>query len=117
TTALYKRDFAGWYVNLVQNVGDDDQIVVKYDVYDPNKNIAASDFTTNGNFTIADIKYSTLGLGYIHHWDANVKFVLYYEWVKNEVVDAAKIPAGSSLFSYTKDLRDNVFTFRIQYKF
>ncbi len=116
-TALYKRSIAGWYVNLVQNVGDENQVILKYDVYDPNTNVTASDFTTLSNLTVADIKYSTIGLGFIHHWDATVKFVLYYEWVKNEVLDAAKIPVASSLSPYTQDVRDNVFTFRIQYKF
>ncbi|MEK7249603.1 MAG: hypothetical protein AAB209_04190, partial [Bacteroidota bacterium] len=117
TSALYKRDFSGWYINYVQNIGDKEQVVVKYDVYDPNTNVEASNFTPNSNLTVADIKYSTLGFGFIHHWDANIKFVLYYEIVKNEKLDAAKIPSTSSLFPYTDDVRDNVFTFRIQYKF
>jgi len=117
TTALYKRDFSGWYINYVQNIGDKEQVVVKYDVHDPNTNVEASNFTPNSNLTVADIKYSTLGFGFIHHWDANIRFVLYYEIVKNEKLDAAKIPTASSLFPYTDDVRDNVLTFRIQYKF
>jgi hypothetical protein len=118
TTALYKRKFAGWYVNLVQNIGDKEQIIMKYDVYDPNTNVQAADFTTTGSLTVADIKYSTLGLGFIHHWDANVKFVLYYEIIKNEILDASRIPASATaLFPYTQDVRDDVFTFRVQYRF
>lgn len=117
-TALYKRKFAGWYVNLVQNIGDQEQMIMKYDVYDPNTNVRAGDFTTTGGLTVADIKYSTLGLGFIHHWDANVKFVFYYEIIKNEILDASRIPASATaLFPYTEDARDNVFTFRVQYRF
>ncbi len=116
-TALYNRKFAGWYIYLVQNIGNQEQIVLKYDVYDPNTHVAASDFTTTVGLTTTDIKYSTFGLGFIHHWDDNIKFVTYYEFIKNETLDAAKIPPTSALFPYTQDVRDNVFTFRVQYRF
>ncbi len=115
TTALYKRKFSGWYVNLVQNIGNREQVVLKYDVYDPNTNVKASNFMTTSKLTVADIKYSTFGLGFIHHWDDNVKFVFYYEIIKNEILDKGTSPA--SLSAYTEDVRDNVFTFRVQVKF
>ena len=117
TTPLYNRQFAGWYINLVQNIGDREQVVLKYDVYDPNTNVGASDFTTASGLTVADIRYGTFGFGLIHHWDANIKFLLYYELIKNEKLDLANIPTTSALFPYTNDVRDNVFTFRLQYKF
>jgi hypothetical protein len=117
TSALYKRKFSGWYVNLVQNLGGNDQIVLKYDVYDPNTNVKASDFSPTSALTVADIKYSTLGFGLVHYWDANIKFLLYYELIKNELLDAAKVPVGSSLSPYTADVRDNVLTLRVVYKF
>jgi opacity protein-like surface antigen len=44
-SALYDRKFTGWYVTLVQNIGNREQIVLKYDVYDPNTTVAGSDFT------------------------------------------------------------------------
>jgi hypothetical protein len=116
-TPLYNRDLVGWYINLVQNIGDQEQVVLKYDVYDPNTNVEASDFTTTSGLTAADIRYGTFGFGFIHHWDANIKFLLYYEIIKNEKLDPTKIPASSTLFPYTNDVRDNVLTFRIQYKF
>ncbi len=86
---MYQRNFGGYYVYYVQNIGAREQVVVKYDVYDPNTKVAAGDFTTANTsgargLSANDIKYSTLGLGFIHHLDDNVKFVLYYEWVKNE---------------------------------
>ena len=56
-----------------------------------------------------DIKYSTLGIGLVHYWDDNIKFVFYYDSVSNET--------SSKLAALNSDLRDNVFTFRIQYKF
>jgi hypothetical protein len=116
-TALYKRNFSGYYLSLIQNIGNDDQVIVKYDVYDPNSDVAAGDFVRASNLTVADIKYSTLGLGLVHYWDANVKFVLYYELVGNEALTAANLATTSSLFPYTDDVRDNVLTFRVQYRF
>ncbi|MBM2840778.1 MAG: Porin [Bacteroidetes bacterium] len=115
-SALYHRKFVGWYINLVQNIGNQEQIVLKYDVYDPNTNVMGSDFTPTSGLTATDIKYSTFGIGFIHHWDDNVKFVAYHEFIKNETLDATKIPATSALSPYTNDVRDNVFTFRVQYK-
>jgi len=121
TTALYDRNFAGYYAYLIQNIGDRNQVVVKYDLYDPNTKADASDFVatnTSGasGLTATDIKYSTWGLGLVHHWDENVKFMLYWEIVRNEKLSQL---AGttSSLRTYSEDVRDNVLTFRVQYKF
>jgi hypothetical protein len=119
TGAAYQREFAGYYVYYIQNIGASEQVVVKYDVYDPNTKVSGDDFTSKNTtgaiaLTATDIKYSTLGLGFIHHLDDNVKLVLYYELVRNEKLSG--ITAGS-LLPYAKDVRDNVLTFRIQYKF
>lgn len=111
---IYKRKFLGWYLNLVQNIGDFEQIVLKYDVYDPNTGVSGSDFVPQSNLGTADLKFSTLGMGLIHHWDANVKILLYYEMVRNEKVTPL---AGGSLAAFAEDVKDNVLTFRIQYKF
>ena len=63
----------------------------------------------NAKLGAADLKYSTLGLGLVHYWDDNIKFVFYYDLVKNEKT--------TKLAAFKDDLKDNVFTFRIQYKF
>jgi hypothetical protein len=114
TGGLYQRTFSGWYVYLVQNVGPSFQALVKYDVYDPNTDVQAGDFIPGSSLTVADLKYSTLGFGLLFHYDENVKFVLYHELVRNE-----KVPSNSpsSLAPYRDDVRDDVFTFRIQYRF
>jgi hypothetical protein len=114
-TDVYMRNFNGWYLNFVQNIGLKNQLVVKYDVYTPNKDITANDIGAVGsNLNAGDIKYSTLGLGWVYHWDTNVKFVLYYDWVKNEKVNSL---ANSTLAPFKNDLKDNVLTLRMQYKF
>jgi opacity protein-like surface antigen len=91
------------------------QFVVKYDVYVPNNDISASDIGAPGsNLTASDIKYTTLGLGWIYYWDSNVMFTLYYDWVKNEKINAK---TNGPLAPFTQDLKDNVLTIRMQYKF
>lgn len=114
-TALYKRKFDGWYVMYIQNIGLSNQLILKYDVFDPNRDVKAADIGVSGtNLTAADIKFSTLGIGWVYHWDANVKIVAYYDFVMNEKVNST---ATGSLIPYTDDMKDNVFTLRMQYKF
>jgi hypothetical protein len=43
--------------------------------------------------------------------------VLYYELISNEKLDPSLLAASSSLYPYTSDVRDNVLTVRMQYKF
>ncbi len=113
--ALYNRNFMGYYVNYVQNLGLKNQLVVKYDAYDPNTDASGSDIgSTGSNLSTTDIAYNTLGIGLVHHWDSNVKFTLYYDIVKNETVNSA---ASGSLATLKDDLKDNVLTLRMQYKF
>ena len=83
--------------------------MVKYDWYDPNRKVKESDIGKPGtNLTVADIRYSTLGVGYAYYMNDNVKLVLYYEFVTNE---------PTQLPGYTTDIKDNIFTCRIQYRF
>jgi hypothetical protein len=112
-----RRTFNGYYAYLVQNIGSRDQIMVKYDVLTPNTEVSVADFRTGTNLTSADIAFKTLGLGYIHYLDDNVKVVLYYELIANEKLDPSLLAASSSLYPYTSDVRDNVLTVRMQYKF
>ena len=115
-TPLYHRNFAGWYVNYIQNIGLQHQFVLRYDEYDPNTDVQGSDIGIAGkNLTAADLKYTTLGIGWVYHWDANVKFTLYYDLVTNETVNAST--TTTALLPFKEDLKDNVLTIRMQYKF
>jgi hypothetical protein len=109
------RKFSGAVVYLIQNIGESKhQLVAKYDYYDPNTLVKGNQIDVTGVSSSfgklggADVKYSTIGIGYIYKLDTNVKFTLYYDIVKNE---------STKVSGYTNDLKDNVFTFRIQYKF
>ena len=110
TNPIYIRNFDGAFLLFLQNVGSSKhQVMVKYDWYDPNIDVKESDIGKQGtNITIADIKYSTLGIGYARYFNEIIKLVLYYDIVKNEL---------TQLPGFTTDLKDNIFTCRIQYRF
>jgi hypothetical protein len=109
---VYSRNFQGAYLYWVQCWGTKVQSVVKADYYDPNIDVEKHDIGKSGSGTgTADLAYATAGVGLIYNWDANLKFMLYYDIPKNE--------KSSSLSDkkYAHDIKDNVFTLRVQYRF
>jgi len=115
TPEVYLRNFNGWYVTYIQNIGLKNEFLLKYDVLDPNRDVQGTDIGAPGsNLTPADIKFSTLGIGWIYHWDTNVKFIAYYDIVSNETVNDN---ATGALAAFKHDGKDNVLTLRMQYKF
>ncbi|NLR78476.1 porin [Chitinophaga eiseniae] len=107
---LYIRSFDGAYLYFLQNLASEQhQLVVKYDWYDPNKKVSGKDIGVPGSgLTAADIRYNTLGVGYLYYANEHLKFMFYYDWVTNE---------KTALEGYTNDLKDNVLTCRMQYRF
>lgn len=107
---FYARKFNGAYFYFLQHLfSPDHQLLVKYDWYDPNTRVKGKEIGAAGsNFSAADIKYSTLGVGYIYYITPNLKSVLYYAMVKNE---------KTQLAGFTGDAEDNVFTARLQFRF
>ncbi len=112
---VYMRKFTGWYVSLVQNLGGSHQLIARYDEFDPNTEVAGAEVGVPGsNFNDTDLRYYTLGVGWVFHFDANVKFTFYYDVVTNE--KTAETATGS-LAAYKNDIHDNVFIFRTQFRF
>lgn len=113
TTETYIRNFDGAYFYFIYNILQSrNQIVFKYDWYDPNTDVAGGDIGKSGSaLTAADVKYTTMGFGWAYRIDGNVKLTAYYDMVTNE-----KTPNLTSSGTHN-DLKDNVFTFRLQYKF
>ncbi len=106
----YARNFDGFYTYFIQRIGKSKhEIALKYEWYDPNTKLAANDFDTGTTMKDAELKYTMLGIGYNYYFDENVKFMFYYNFVQNET---AKGIAG-----FNKDLKDDVFTIRMQYRF
>lgn len=116
-THLYLRKFAGWYLTYIHNIGVRHQFVSKLDWYDPNTGAEGNDVTADTgptDLSIADIGYLTTAFGWIFHLDANIKFVAYYEVIRQERIHPV---TGGPREPYIEDVNDDVFTFRIQYKF
>jgi hypothetical protein len=107
TDGFYKRNFNGAYIYFLQSLFSvKHQLVIKYDWYDPNTMVKGKEIGTG--FSGADIKYNTLNLGYLYYITDQSKLVLFYAFVKNE---------ATALPGFTEDLKDNVFTCRIQFRF
>jgi hypothetical protein len=106
----YQRKFDGAYVYLLQSLfASCHQLVVKYDWYDPNVDVTGSGIGRPGTFTgEADIRYATTGVGYTYYASENLKVVLFYERIVNE---------PTLVSGFTGDVRDDVLTVRLQYRF
>ncbi|HKG05299.1 MAG TPA: hypothetical protein VKB19_02520 [Pedobacter sp.] len=108
-TDLYIRDFRGYYLWLTQKIARTKfTVIAAYDVYDPNKEIIEAGIGTNNNNTTAgDIKFSTMGYGFTYGINPRLKLTVYNEHVTNS---ATQLP------QYLDDLKDDVFTTRLQYR-
>jgi hypothetical protein len=106
----YVRHFNGAFFYFLQNIlNPKHQLLVKYDWYDPNAKASGKEIGVSGsNLTAADVKFSTLGLGYVYYFNSQTKLIFYYEIVRNEI---------TLLSGYTADIKDNVFTCRLQFRF
>jgi hypothetical protein len=109
-TDTYLRKMAGGYVHFIQDIADTKHsIVVKYDWYDPNTEISGTEIgVANPKSPKVDMAYSTLGLGYMYRMNNNVRIMAYYDMVSNE---------KTAIKNYFADLKDNLVTVRLQYKF
>ena len=69
---------------LLQSFGKKHQLGIKYDWYDPNTHVQSSDLKKDTKLSAADLKYNTLGFGYIFYMNENLKWVFWYDIIKNE---------------------------------
>lgn len=108
-TDTYLRDFSGWYIMFVQDLGPSPlSIVAKFDSYDANRKLRKDEVGLNGSGK-ADLAQRTVGSGLIWRAMSNLRFTAYYEWNRNE--------KSKNVKGYDSDVKDNLFTFRAQYKF
>jgi phosphate-selective porin len=106
----YLRSFNGGYVYLIQRLGKSkNEIALKYDWYDPNTKVSSADFAVGTTMNKAELKYTMLGVGYNFYYNDNVKLMVYYNMVTNE--------NAAGISGFDKDLKDDVLTVRIQYRF
>ena len=107
---VYRREFNGGFFYFLQNiVNARHQLLLKYDWYDPNTKVKENEIGSGGtNFSPTDISYSTIGIGYAYYYTEHIKFVVYYDIVKNK---------ATQLSGYESDLKDNILTCRMQFRF
>lgn len=109
TMDTYIRDFNGWYLFLIQDLGTlPFSAVVKYDKYDPNTAVKKDNVGINET-TETDLWQSTWGLGALWRINKALRLQAYYEINENEQT--------SQIEGMDEDVKDNVFTLRLQYKF
>lgn len=106
----YVRHFDGAFFYLLHQLKNPrHELVIKYDWYDPNIRVREKQIGKPGtNLTSADIKFKTWGVGYIFQINRETRMTLYYDFVRNEIT---QLPGTNA------DLRDNVLTCRLQYRF
>jgi hypothetical protein len=104
----YIRNFDGAFFYFLQNIVNDKwEFMAKYDWYDPNTRVKDNEIGI-ANLTAADIKFSTLGIGITRYFTSNLKVLVYYDIVRNE---------KTALPGFTSDVKDNIFTARMQVRF
>ena len=109
TASMYSRHFSAGYVYFIQRImTSKHEIAVKYEWYDPNTKVKAGDLNGTNGMKEGEIKYTMLGVGYNLYLTPNVKFMFHYNMVTNET---------TKITGYKKDLKDNIFTARMQYRF
>jgi len=100
------RNFSGYYLYFIKNVGLNNQFVAKYDFYDPNTKLAGDDAKT-------EVWYKTMTLAWLYYLNDNIRITAQYEMPQNEISSSVKNANGI----VTSQLKDNTFSIRIQAKF
>lgn len=104
----YLRNFDAAFFYFLQNLFNKKwELMAKLDWYDPNIKVSGKEIGAT-NLTVADIKYTTAGLGLTKYFTDNLKMLAYYAIVRNE---------ETMLTGFTGDIDDNVFTLRMQVRF
>ena len=93
------RNFSGYYLYLIKNIGSKNQLVAKYDFYDPNTELS-------GNAAKNELYYRTITLAWQYYLNDNIRISFNYEMPENETNS-----------TNTTDLKDNTLGIRIQAKF
>ena len=109
TAAMYVRNFNAGYVYLIHRIlTSKHELAIKYEWYDPNTKIKASDLNGKNGMKEGEIKFTMVDIGYNLYLTPNVKFLVHYNMVSNEV---------TKIKGFNRDLKDNIFTLRMQYRF
>jgi hypothetical protein len=111
---LYIRKFNGIIATITQSFHNqmgkqtiNQDLVFKFDSYNPNTQVTAKGLTKANNFGTTDLTYNTFSFGYTISPLPYFKLMLWYDHVVNE---------SSCLAGFTSDYKkDDVFTLRTQF--
>ncbi|MBP1668766.1 MAG: hypothetical protein H6Q21_1132 [Bacteroidetes bacterium] len=99
-TNPYKtKQFSGYYIYLIKNIGKKNQFATRFDNFDPNT-------TLSGDAAGKDVYYNTFTFAWQYYLNDNIRFTLNYG-----------IPLNEKNATYPEDIKDNTFTIRAQAKF
>jgi hypothetical protein len=111
---LYIRHFRGAIAYFVQafhyQVGKQlmhSELVLKFDFYDPNTQVRGDQITKAADFTVTDLTYSTIGIGYTMSPVPYFKLMIWYDHVVPESTGLTGLPKTA--------LRTDVLTIRTQF--
>ena len=106
----YMRSFFSGHAYFIQDIYKTPfTLVLKYAYLDPNKKIAGDEITNK-----TDLYNKNFGFGLLWRATPNIRVQAFYEIVENEFTNGITVNGNAD---YSKNLADNVFTLRVQYKF
>ncbi len=90
----YIRHYDGAYFYFLQNIiNERNQLILKYDWYDPNIKVKKGDIGKAGtNLTSADIKFSTFGIGYAYYFNPQTRRIMFSLAAFNSGFDPLNMP-------------------------
>lgn len=101
----YNRKFAGGYFYAIQDIYNTPlTLVLKYAYLDNNTDLKGNDIKNGG-----DLANTDYGVGMFWRINSALRLSAMYDINKNETT--------KEVAKYSKDLNDNIFTLRLQYKF
>lgn len=101
TKANLIRNFSGYYIYLVKNIGKDHQLAARWDNYTPNN------FDKDKITSYSDLTFNTLTVAWNYFYDENIRITIGYEMPMNKTNNT----------TFKKDVIDNTFSVRLQAKF
>ncbi|HTO16545.1 MAG TPA: hypothetical protein VLZ83_12295 [Edaphocola sp.] len=103
------RNFDGAFFYYLQHLNSEKhQIVLKYDWYNPNTKLKSINIDGTNNTSVVDLAFQTIGGGYLFYIHPNAKLSFWYEHPINK---------ATRIVGFTQDIKDDVFTCRLQVSF
>lgn len=101
----YNRKFMGCYIYLIQDISTLPlSAIFKWAYTDNNRQLSGNEITNKG-----DLAYNDFAIGLMYRINPCLKLTALYDIVSNE--------QSNQISGYNTDLKDNIFTLRLQYKF